>query len=75
MFANLLAQIKHLQAERGDLERQVENFTQRRADAVRSAAESRQEEEERHQQEVEKLKTVNEHLKEKLEALLSAPKK
>jgi dynein light intermediate chain len=73
--AEMEAKIKRLAASCTDLERQSEQLRGRIAETESAAAERRAGEEEKHRAEVSKLQTVNDHLREKLEALLAAPKK
>ncbi|GMH89653.1 hypothetical protein TL16_g11521 [Triparma laevis f. inornata] len=68
-------QIKELDADNEDLERQVGELSNRIEVIQKKEAERRQADEKSHMEEVDKLKALNEQLKASLEGLLSAPKK
>lgn len=68
-------QIKHLQAEIEDLQRQTEELTRKCSAIEEREAERRQLDEQKHQEEVAHLKKLNDQLKANLEGLLSVPKK
>mmetsp|Transcript_7022 Transcript_7022/g.24979 ORF Transcript_7022/g.24979 Transcript_7022/m.24979 type:complete len:237 (-) Transcript_7022:156-866(-) len=73
--AEMEATIKRLQAERSDMERQVEMLTQK-IDQIETREAERQElDEKKHSDEVAYLKNLNDTLKRNLESLLAAPKK
>lgn len=69
------SQIKHLQSECEDLDRQVEELSKKCEAIERHEAERRALDEKKHQEEVSHLKKLNEQLKQNLENLLSIPKK
>ncbi|GMH59007.1 hypothetical protein TrLO_g810 [Triparma laevis f. longispina] len=68
-------QIRELDADNEDLERQVGELSNRIEVIQKKEAERRQADEKSHMEEVDKLKALNEQLKASLEGLLSAPKK
>merc|ERR1712146_130330 len=68
-------EIKNLEAEKEDLEHQVQELTQRCELIQKREAERRAMDERKHGEEVEKLKQVNEQLKSNLENMLSAPQR
>ena len=73
--AELEAKIKHLQTERVELERQVATLKARCEEIETQQRERQRAEEEAHAEEVQKLQSINDHLKKSLEALLAPPKK
>lgn len=68
-------QIRELDADNEDLERQVGELSNRIEVIQKKEAERREADEKSHTEEVDKLKALNEQLKASLEGLLSAPKK
>eukprot|EP01029_Cantina_marsupialis_P027635 TRINITY_DN773116_c0_g1_i1.p1 TRINITY_DN773116_c0_g1~~TRINITY_DN773116_c0_g1_i1.p1 ORF type:complete len:230 (-),score=81.85 TRINITY_DN773116_c0_g1_i1:138-827(-) len=73
--ADMEARIRQLQSERGDLKKHVEEL-QKKAAAIETHEKEKMEiEEQKHQEEVSRLKGVNDQLKKNLESLLSMPKK
>merc|ERR1712086_300990 len=73
--AEMEAKIKHLEIDKKDLERQVQELISR-CDAIeKRESERRILDEKKHIEEVEQLKKANDSLKTSLESLLSTPKK
>jgi len=73
--AEMEAKIKHLESDKKDLERQVQDLMNR-CDAIeKREQERRAADEKKHTEEVDFLKKTNEQLKSNLESLLSTPKK
>jgi len=73
--AEMEAKIKHLESDKKDLERQVQELMNR-CDAIeKREQERRAADEKRHAEEVDFLKKTNDQLKSNLESLLSTPKK
>jgi len=73
--AEMEAKIKHLEIDKKDLERQVQELISR-CDAIeKRESERRILDEKKHTEEVEQLKKANDSLKTSLESLLSTPKK
>merc|ERR1711934_1026724 len=73
--AEMEAQIKHLESDKKDLERQVQELMNR-CDAIeKREQERRAADEKKHAEEVDFLKKTNDQLKSNLESLLSTPKK
>lgn len=73
--AEMEATIKRLQAERSDMERQVEMLSQKIEQIESRDAERMELDEKKHSDEVAYLKNLNDTLKRNLESLLAAPKK
>merc|ERR1711988_823705 len=69
------AEVKQLESEKEDLERQVSDLTLKLESVQKKEAEKRAYDEKRHAEEVEKLKQVNAQLKTNLESMLSAPQR
>ena len=67
-------QIKQLQLENDDLQKQVQSLTQKCIAIEAREAERRQAEAQKHQEQVSYLKKANAQLKQSLESLLSIPK-
>jgi len=73
--AEMEAKIKHLESDKKDLERQVQELMNR-CDAIeKREQERRAADEKKHAEEVDFLKKTNDQLKSNLESLLSTPKK
>lgn len=69
------AKIKHLEIDKKDLERQVQELKARCEAITKRENERRVLDEKKHKEEVEYLQKTNDHLKQNLENLLSTPKK
>jgi len=67
--------VKSLEADRDDLSRQIEELTQKCEEIQQGQRERREADDKKHQEEVDKLKQVNQSLKTNLESLLSAPQR
>jgi dynein light intermediate chain len=73
--AEMEAKIKHLETDKKDLERQVQELINRCDATEKREQERRALDEKKHAEEVEFLKKTNDQLKSNLESLLSTPKK
>ena len=73
--AEMEAKIKHLETDKKDLERQVQELINRCDATEKREQERRALDEKKHAEEVEFFKKTNDQLKSNLESLLSTPKK
>ena len=72
--AEMETQIKSLESETSDLEKQVQELNTRCSAIEQRESEQREANKAKHDEEVARLKEVNEKLKSSLESLLSTPK-